>query len=108
MKRVLPVRIPVYLQAELISKDKSYDAVIGNLSHEGAFVETGPTKTVTPFVPGKLLDMKFKVSSRNTMKLNCEIIWLYTKNTPPSGLTNSLGIKIIAPPSKYMKYFNTL
>lgn len=108
MKKIHPVRIPVYIQTEIISGRKSFTGVIGNLSEKGAFVETIPTETAAPFLPGKKVGLKFNVSSMNTIKLNCEIIWLYTKNTLSEGLSNSMGMKIIAPPPEYKKYFKTL
>ena len=45
MRKVLPVRIPVYIDAEIISGQKNFAGMIGNLSLDGAFVETIPTKT---------------------------------------------------------------
>jgi hypothetical protein len=107
MKKVHPVRIPVYIKTEIKSDRKSYFGVIGNLSEKGVFVETDPTKTATPFLPGKKLALKFQASSRKAMNLNCEVIWLYTKKNP-HGLTNSIGIEIISPPASYKRYFKTL
>lgn len=108
MKKVNPVRIPVYIKTELISDKKSYAGIIGNLSGDGAFVETVPTRTVTPFIPGKTLVLKFKESSGISMKLNCEIIWLYTKKVQLAGFANSMGMKIISPTPKYKKYLKSL
>ena len=108
MKKVLPIRVPVYIETEIISGQKSFAGMIGNLSGDGAFVETIPTKTVTPFIPGKTLDLKFLISSKNTINLSCKVIWLYTKKDESFGFTNSMGLKIIAPPGPYEKYLQSL
>jgi len=108
MKKVLPVRIPVYLKAELASGRKNYSVIIGNLSEKGVFLETDPTKSVLPFLPGKTLKLKFEESPGNIMNLNCEVIWLYTKKTSPRDFTNSIGLKIKKTSSKYKKYFQSL
>ncbi|MEN8263703.1 MAG: PilZ domain-containing protein [Nitrospirota bacterium] len=108
MKRVLPLRIPVYIKAELISGSKKYPAIIGNFSEKGAFVETGPTKSATLFLPGKKIKLRFTDSPKNSMDLNCEVIWLYTKKLVRNSVTNSLGLEIKKPSSKYSKYFQDL
>ncbi len=108
MKRVLPLRIPVYIKAELISGSKKYPAIIGNLSKKGAFVETDPTKTAIPFLPGKTMKLRLAESPKNSMALNCEVIWLYSKKLTSSSVTNSLGLEIKKPSSKYKKYFQDL
>ena len=108
MKKVLPIRVPVYIETVLISGQKSFAGMIGNLSGDGAFVETIPTKTVTPFIPGKTIDLQFRTSPKNTMNLSCRVIWLYTKKDEYGGFINSMGLKIIAPPESYRKYLKSL
>ncbi len=108
MKRALPLRIPVYLKAELISGSKKYPAIIGNLSEKGAFVETDPTKSATPFLPGKKMKLTLAESPKDSMALNCEVIWLYSKKLTQNSVTNSLGLEINKPTSKYKKYFKDL
>jgi hypothetical protein len=108
MKKVLPVRVPVYIEVEIISGQKSFAGMIGNLSLDGAFVETIPTKSVTPFIPGKTVDLKFGLSAKITLNLSCRVIWLYTKKDESGGFVNSLGLKITAAPESYNKYFRSL
>lgn len=108
MKSVHPVRVPVYIKTDIISGDKKVAGVIGNFSMEGVFAETVPTRTAAPFMPGKSLSLEFKASPRSTIQLHCEVIWLYTKKTQPSRFLNSMGMKIINPPVKFRRYFNTL
>lgn len=108
MKKVLPVRVPVYIEAELISGQKSFAGMIGNLSVDGAFVETIPTTSITPFVPGKTVDLKFSVSSKISINLGCRVIWLYTRKNESGDFVNSMGLKITAAPESYKKYFRSL
>ena len=108
MKKVLPLRIPVYIKAELISGSKKYAAIIGNFSEKGAFVETDPTKSATPFLPGKKIKLKFAETPKNSMDLNCEVIWLYTKKLMRNSFMNCLGLEIKKPSSKFRKYFQDL
>ena len=108
MKRVLPVRIPVYINTKIVANGKNYDGIIGNLSKNGAFVEIIPTMTVTPFVPPKKLDLKFQENSKKTHTLKCEIAWLYTKRNSSNNLISSIGVEIINPSPAYKKYFKAL
>jgi len=100
--------IPVYIHARLISNDKSYDGIIGNVSEYGAYVEIEGAKTALPFMPGTKVELKFQAFSKQTIKLPCEVIWLYTKKNSPNNLINSLGLEIINPSAKYEKFFKTL
>jgi hypothetical protein len=53
--------------------------------------------------------LKFQIPSGETLNLNCEVIWLYTKKTPPPGFKqNNIGMEIIDPPLKYKEFFKTL
>ena len=108
MKRVLPVRIPVYINTKVIVSGKNYDGIIGNLSHNGAFLEIDPGKTATHFLPRQRLDLKFQGDSKKTFTLNCEVIWLYTKINSANTVTNSIGVEILKPSPAYKKYFKTL
>lgn len=108
MKKALPVRIPVYLGAKLISGSRNYDGIIGNLSEHGAYVEIEPAKSVIPFIPRKKLELKFQVSSQKTLNFHCEVVWLYSKRISPNSLINSIGVEIINPSLKYKKFFKTL
>jgi len=108
MKKVIPVRIPVYIKTTIAAGDKTYAGVIGNISANGAFVENETKKTVAPFMPGKELKLKFKTSPGNTLNLNCVVIWLYSKEATPDGFANSLGLEIIKPPAKFIKWLTSL
>ena len=108
MKRVLPVRIPVYINTKIVANGKNYDGIIGNLSKNGAFVEIVPTKTLTPFIPPKKLDLKFQETPKKTYTLKCEVAWLYTKRNSSNNLISSIGVEIINPTPAYKRYIKTL
>ena len=108
MKKVLPIRIPVYINAKLVSDSKNFDGIIGNLSQTGAFVETLPTRTVNSFTPRKKLELHFQTTAKKTLILNCEVVWLYTKRNTNDNFANSMGLEIIDPPAAYKNFFKTL
>ncbi len=96
----------VSLEAELISGGISYKGFIGNISGDGIYIRTAPTKTTINFAPKTTLELKFQLPSGETLNLHCKVIWSY--KTPPHGLTYSMGVKIIDPPPKYKEFLETL
>src|SRR4030067_1634712 len=99
-------RVIVSLKAELISDGTSYTGFIENLSENGLFVTTTPTKTAIVFTPETRCEIKFQLPSGETLNLPCKIIWAY--RTPPHGITNSIGLEIIDPHPKYREFLKTL
>ncbi len=99
-------RIIVSLKAELISDGTSYTGFIENLSENGLFVTTTPTKTAIVFTPETRCEIKFQLPSGETLNLPCKITWAY--RTPPHGITNSIGLEIIDPHPKYREFLKTL
>jgi hypothetical protein len=96
----------VRLKAERISGDENHAVFIENLSEEGIYMITAPAKTSMDFTPGTKLELKFQLPSGETLNLRCKVIW--SCKTPPDGLTNSVGMEIIAPPLKYKEFIKTL
>ncbi len=95
MEKRLSKRIIIGLKAEIISGDIICEGVIENLSETGIYVITAPTKSEIDFAPGTILEVKFQFLSGETLNLHCEVKWSY--KTPPHGLTNRIGMKIIDP-----------
>ena len=98
-------RIIVSLKAELISDGTSYTGFIENLSENGLFITTAPTKTAIIFTPEAPCEIKFQLPSGETLNLPCKIIWAY--RTPPHGITNSIGLEIIDQHQKYIEFLKT-
>jgi hypothetical protein len=96
----------VTLKAEIVSGDKSYAGVVENISEEGIYVITTPSKNPMDFTHGTMVELKFQLHSGEGMNLHCKVIWAY--KTPPHGLTNSIGVEIIEPPAQYKEFLKTL
>lgn len=94
-------RIIVTLEAELVLNDTAYKGFVENLSEDGIYVVTSPTKTNVNFNPGDVIGLKFRLPSGEILDMHCKVVWSY--KTPPHGLTNSIGMEIINPPQNYME-----
>jgi len=117
MERRNSRRITVNLNAELISGSINQLGFIENISEEGLYLKTAPTRTKIDYTPGRILELKFRLPSKETLNLNCKVIWAY--RSPHNGLTSSMGIdpppeytemgiQIIDPPPRYIEFVNTL
>ncbi len=107
MERRRSKRIILSLEAKLISGDISYDGLIGNISEDGIFMRTMPTKaSIDSFTPGTNFELKFQLPSEGKLSLHCRVIWSH--KTPPHGLTYSMGMEIIDPPPEYKEFLKTL
>ena len=98
-------RIIVNIQAELICGDTRFTSFIENLSEEGMYVIAAPTKSSFDFIPGTPGELRFKFPSGEKMHLHCKVRWSY--NTPPHGLTTSIGLEITDPPLAYKEFLKT-
>ncbi len=99
-------RIAVNLKAERISGDTTHGVFIENVSEKGLYIITAPAKSAYDFHPGSPVDLKFQLSSGETLDLNCRVIWSH--KIPPHGLTSSIGMEIIDPPLKYLEFVKNL
>ena len=108
MEKRHPMRVPVHLEAVLISRGNDYSGLIRNISENGAYVETAPTDTLEGFIPGTILELRFQLPSEETLSLQCEVTWLYSRKTLPDGLINSMGLEIKSPPPEFEEFIKTL
>lgn len=99
-------RVIVTLEAELIFQDYRIASSIENLSEEGVYLIIPHSKSAFDFTPGTLLELRFQLPSGEKQRLNCKVKWLY--NTPPHGLTNSIGMEIIDPPLSFKESLKAL
>jgi len=100
-------RIKVNLKAERISGDEKYGVLIEDISENGIHIITTPSNTHKKYTPGTDIDLKFHLSSGETLNLHCKVRWAYLK-FPPDGLTDSIGLEIIDPPPKYIEFVRAL
>ncbi len=99
-------RIIVNIRAEIVCGDKRYASTIENLSTEGAYVVTGPVKSSRDFAPDSMFQLIFRFPSGEKLNLNCVVKWSY--QTPPHGLTNSIGLEIVDPPLTFKELLKSL
>ncbi len=99
-------RVILNLPAELTIEGTRYASSIENLSEEGAYIVTAPSKNARAFSCDTLVDLKFSFPSGEIQKLHCKVKWSYL--TPPHGFTNSMGLEIIDTPSVYKGLLKSL
>ncbi len=99
-------RIRVNLKAEHISVNVRHAAYVENLSEEGLFIQTVPGEGLAHFTSGKKVELEVQLLSDKTIRLNCEVRWVY--ENPPDGSSCCVGMKIIDPPLVYMEFIKTL
>lgn len=105
MERRRATRLTVNLRAERLSCTKNCSVFIENLSENGIYMITAPGKNYV-YVPGTRVNLKLKLSTGETLNLNCFVKWSYDNS--PEDLTNSVGLEIIDPPVKYKEFIKTL
>jgi hypothetical protein len=107
MERRRSKRIKVNLKAERISGDEKYGVFIENISEQGICMITTHLKAHSKYIPGTDIDLRFQLSSGETLNLFCKVIWAHLK-IPPDGLTDSIGLEIIDPPPQYIEFVRVL
>jgi len=100
-------RIKVNLKAERLSGNEKYGVFIEDISENGIHIITTPSSEHKKYAVGTDIDLKFLLSSGETLNLHCRVIWAHSK-VPPDGLTDSIGLEIIDPPSKYIEFVKAL
>ena len=98
MERRQSKRIPVNLDAKIISEDKVFDGIIENMSEDGLeYFMTSFVKVSGNFTPAKSIKLNFRIPSGEMMALNCELIW-FLETSPEEKL---IGMKVLNPPQTY-------
>jgi hypothetical protein len=99
----------VRIEAEIISEDNTYSAIIENISEHGLCLETSSDDllgTSTRFHPGAEFDIKFQPPSGDMLTIRCKIIWSY--KVAPHGLVKKIGMEVIFPPPEYVDFYKKL
>jgi hypothetical protein len=107
MERRRSKRISITLKAERISGDKKHGVFIEDISETGIHMTTSSSKEHMKYTSGTDVDLKFSLSSGETIKLRCKVRWSCIK-IPPNGLTDSIGLEIIDPPLQYVEFVRAL
>jgi len=95
-------RVPVNIEAEIISYSMSYPAFIRNISEFGIHVKVAKMEPARYSRPETDVDVKFRLPSGETLSLYCRKKWTY-KNTSNSFIEN-IGVEIIDPPDEYIDF----
>ena len=90
------------LNAESISGDTDFAVFIENLSENNICCTT----TEKNFAPGTEFQVKIQSDSGEALNLNCRLQWSY--ETPPYGVTNSIGMEILDQPTHYRTFLDSL
>jgi len=97
----------VSLMGEYISGRRSRPVFIGEVSEQGIHITILNHSTKSQFFLGENVELKLCLSSRESIPLSCEVRWVSEKR-PPDGVTDSIGLQIIAPPPQYVSFVKSL
>lgn len=96
----------VNLKASLVSDSKKHSGIIENLSKDSLYMRAVTINPASDFTPGELFEIHFQSNSGEDISLPGKVKWSY--ETPPYGLTKSIGIEILEETPGYEKMFNKL
>ncbi len=105
MERRRSGRKKIHIEAEMVSENISYTALIENVSEQGIYLETessGPLNTSTRFSHGTKFQIKFQTPSGETLKLDCQVMWSF--KTGSHGLRKKIGMEVVFPPPGYIDF----
>ncbi|MEW6585942.1 MAG: PilZ domain-containing protein [Nitrospirota bacterium] len=100
-------RFTVNLKAERISGNRKYGVFIENISENGIHILTTHSSSHKMYLPGREIDLKFRLSSGKAVNLHCKVKWAHPK-TPPNGLTDSIGLEVVDPPVQYLAFVKAI
>ena len=90
---LMPAKKVVNYRAELAYGNARYPGFIGNLSADSLYMITFPSSNPARLAPGTMLQVKLDPPDKEPVCLHCRVKWSY--QTPPHGLTQSIGMEII-------------
>jgi len=96
----------VNLKASLVSDSKKHSGIIENLTKDSLYLRAVTIDPAFDFIPGEFFEIHFQSNSGEDISLPGKIKWSY--DTPPHGLTKSIGIEIQEENSEYEKLFSEL
>ncbi len=93
-------------KVELLADGISYAGIVENISEKDLYMIVNPSRTLIDFTSGTKLELKFQLSSGESLDLPCQVKWSY--KTPPHGLTYSMGMEILKQSPEYIDFFSAL
>jgi hypothetical protein len=97
-------RIPVELEAKIISNGNKYRGVIRNLSIGGLFVTIDTPINV---LPSDNIEVRYRLSSKKTLVLYCKVMWFAPENGSQD-YNFGMGLAIINPDATYEKFMHSI
>ena len=102
----LETRKIVNLKASLVSDSNKYSGIIENLSKDSLYMRATTINPADDFTPGDFFEIRFQLNSGEDIALPGKVKWSY--DTPPHGITKSIGIELQEENPEYEKLFNKL
>ena len=100
-------RIKVDLKAERLYGNEKFGVFIEDISENAIHMITSPLKKHEKYTPGTDIDLKFHLASGETLRLSCKVRWAHVK-IPPNGQTDSIGLEVVNPPQRFIKFVRSL
>ena len=102
----LVTRKIVNLKASLVSDSNKHSGIIENISKDGLYLRAVTTDPTFDFAPGDSFEIHFQSNSGEDISLPGKVKWSY--ETPPHGITKSIGFEILEKNPGYEKLFDDL
>lgn len=96
----------VNMKASLVSDSKRHSGIIENLSKDSIYLRAATINPASDFIPGEFFEIHFQSNSGEDISLPGKITWSY--ETPPHGITKSIGFEILEENPRYEKLFDEL
>jgi len=96
----------VNMKASLVSDSERHSGIIENLSKDSLYLRAATINPDSNFTPGELFEIHFQSNSGEDLALPGKIMWSY--ETPPHGITKSIGFEILEENPEYKKMFNEI
>jgi hypothetical protein len=104
--RIYPRKM-VTLMAEYLSGRRNRPVFIGDVSETGIHMTIVNRGKECPFFPGNNVELRFRLSSGESVCLHCRVRWI-SRRRPPDGATDNIGLEIITAPSHYRAFVRAL
>lgn len=96
----------VNLKASIVSNNKRHPGIIENLTKNTLYLRAATINPSSDFTPGKSFEIHFQSTSGRGISLPGKVLWSY--DTPPHGLTKSIGMEIEEENPEYKKLLDEL
>jgi hypothetical protein len=96
-------RIPLHLEAKLVSDKASYIGFIENISESGLYAKI---TCMDNSAPDSNPHIKFRVPHGQPLDLECKRVW--SRKDMSDNLTEHIGMEIVNPPQEYNHFYQNV